>query len=210
VGVGGLAVLNGAASVSEVARRFGVTRQSLHRWLRRYADGGLAGLVDQPSVPDWCPHQMAPAVEARIVALRREHPGFGPRTIGHRLDRDGVVPVPARLSIYRCLVRHRLIEPERRRKRRADYNCWERSRSMELWQMHIVGGVRLADGSEAKIVSGIDGHSRFVVSAHVVARATARPTCDALAIAMRSYGVPDQIFDRQWQGVHRPFRARDR
>ena len=47
--------------------------------------------------------------------------------------------------------------------------------------MDIVGGVRLADGSEAKIVSGIDDHSRFVISAQVVARATARPVCDALA-----------------------------
>ena len=47
--------------------------------------------------------------------------------------------------------------------------------------MDIVGGVRLVDGSEAKIVSGIDDHSRFVVSARVVARATARPVCDALA-----------------------------
>lgn len=36
---------------------------------------------------------------------------------------------------------------------------------MELWQMDIVGGVPLADGTEAKIVSGIDDHSRFVISA---------------------------------------------
>jgi hypothetical protein len=64
---------------------------------------------------------------------------------------------------------------------------------MELWQMDIVGGVRIADGSEAKIVSGIDDHSRFCISAFVVARATARPTCDALALAMRRYGVPEQI-----------------
>jgi hypothetical protein len=64
---------------------------------------------------------------------------------------------------------------------------------MELWQMDIVGGVRLADGSEAKIVSGIDDHSRFCVSAYVVARATARPTCDALAFAMRTHGLPEQI-----------------
>ena len=64
---------------------------------------------------------------------------------------------------------------------------------MELWQMDIVGGVRLADGAEAKIVSGIDDHSRFVVSALVVARATAKPTCDALALAMRRHGVPVAI-----------------
>ena len=53
--------------------------------------------------------------------------------------------------------------------------------------------MKLADGSEAKIVSGIDDHSRFVISAHVVERATARPTCDALVKAMRTYGVPEQI-----------------
>ena len=59
--------------------------------------------------------------------------------------------------------------------------------------MDVVGGVRLADGSEAKIVSGIDDHWRFVVPAQVVARATARPTCDALLAAIGRYGPPEQI-----------------
>ena len=175
------------------SRRCGVARQSVHRWLRLYAARGLAGLVDQPSKPDGCPHQMSPEVEARIVELRREHSAWGPRTIGHQLVREEVVPLPALSSVYRCLVRHRLITPQARKRKRSDYVRWERSRSMELWQMDIVGGVKLADGSEAKIASGIDDHSRFVISAQVVARATARPTCDALAKAMRTYGVPDQV-----------------
>jgi transposase-like protein len=84
-----LEVLNDGASVSEVAARFGVTRQSVHRWLRRYASGGLAGLVDQSTAPGSCPHQMPPTVEARIVELRREHAGWGPRTIGHRSHARG-------------------------------------------------------------------------------------------------------------------------
>ena len=42
------------------------------------------------------------------------------------------------------------------------------------------------DGS---IVSGIDDHSRFIISAHVVERATARPVCEALTNAMRAHGV---------------------
>lgn len=188
-----LEVLNDGATVTDVARRYGVTRQTVHGWLRRYARSGLAGLVDRSSKPVSCPHQMAPEVEARIVELRREHPGWGPRTIEHRLGREGVEPVPGRSSIYRCLVRHHLIEVQPRRKKRADYKRWERTRAMELWQMDIVGGVRLVDGSEAKIVSGIDDHSRFCVSAYVVARATARPTCDALAFAMRRHGIPEQI-----------------
>jgi transposase-like protein len=39
-----LEVLNDGVSVTEVAERFGATRQSVHRWLRRYADRGLAGV----------------------------------------------------------------------------------------------------------------------------------------------------------------------
>jgi transposase InsO family protein len=188
-----LEVLVEGRTVSEVARERGVTRQSVHRWLRRYAAQGLAGLADLPSKPASCPHQMDPVVEWAIVQMRREHPGWGPRTIGSRLARKGVDPVPGRSSIYRCLVRHGLIEPQPRRRRRADYKRWERSRAMELWQMDVVGGVRLTDGSEAKIVTGVDDHSRFCVSAYVVARATARPTCDALALALRRHGIPDQI-----------------
>ncbi len=185
-------VLDGA-TVVDVARRNGVVRQTVHDWLRRYAAHGLAGLVDVSSKPASCPHQMAPATEARILELRREHPGWGPRTIGHRLAREGIDPVPSRSSIYRCLIRHGLITPVTRRRRRSDYKRWERASAMELWQMDVVGGVRLVDGCEAKIVTGIDDHSRFCVSALVVARATARPTCDALALAMRTHGVPAQI-----------------
>jgi transposase InsO family protein len=188
-----LEVINDGATVIDVARRHGVSRQTVHVWLRRYANDGLPGLVDGSAKPLSCPHQMPPEVEARIVELRREQPGWSPRSIGHQLDREGVVPSPGRSSIYRCLVRHGLISPRARKRKRSDYVRWERARSMELWQMDIVGGVKLADGSEAKIVSGIDDHSRFVISAQVVARATARPTCEALALATRRFGCPTEI-----------------
>ena len=91
-------VLDGA-TVVDVARRNGVARQTVHDWLRAYAAKGLAGLADRSSRPQSCPHQMAPAVEARILELRRAHPGWGPRTIGHRLGREGPDPVPGRSSI---------------------------------------------------------------------------------------------------------------
>ena len=188
-----LEVLNGGATVVDVARRHGVARQTVHGWLRAYAAEGLRGLADRSSRPLSCPHQMDPGVEARIIQRRREHPGWGPRTIRTWLEREGVEPVPGRTSIERCLVRHGLVTPQARPRKRSDYRRWERGRPMELWQMDVVGGVRLADGGEAKIVSGIDDHSRFVVSAMVVARATARPVCDALAVAMRRHGVPEQV-----------------
>ena len=85
-------VLEGA-SVTEVARRFGVSRQSVHSWLTRYAaDGGLGGLGDRSSRPHVCPHQMSPATEARIVEIRRAHPAWGADRIGYQLQQDGIVP----------------------------------------------------------------------------------------------------------------------
>ena len=188
-----LEVLDDGATVTDVARRYGVARQTVHEWLRKYATGGLGGLTDRSSRPWSCPHQMAPVVEARIVEMRRAHPGWGPRTILYWLEREGVVPVPGRTSVERCLVRHGLVTPRARRRKRSDYRRWERSRVMELWQMDIVGGVVLVDGSVAKIVSGIDDHSRFVISARVVERATARPVCDALELAMERHGMPEAI-----------------
>lgn len=188
-----LEVLEGAA-VTDVAKRYGVARQTVHDWLRRYAnDGGLAGLADRSSKPDGCPHQMPPLVEATVVAMRRAHPAWGPSRILWQLERDGVTPLPSRSAVYRALLRHDLVEGKKRRRKREDYRRWERGRSMELWQMDVMGRAFLSDGRELKIVTGIDDHSRFVVCAKVVVRATARPVCDALAEALRRHGVPEQI-----------------
>ena len=56
-------VLDGA-TVTDVARRNGVARQTVHTWLRRYAAHGIAGLIDKPSKPESCPHQIIPTIEA--------------------------------------------------------------------------------------------------------------------------------------------------
>ncbi len=188
-----LEVLNDGASVTDVARRYGVARQTVHTWLRKYASGGLGALADGSSRPATCPHQMSPEVEARIVEMRRAHPTWGPRTIVTHLRRQGIEPLPGRSSVHRALLRHGFIDPKRRRRRRADYKRWERSRAMELWQMDVTFGVHLVDGTELSVVTGIDDHSRFCVSAKVVARATAKPVCDALAEAMSAHGIPEAI-----------------
>jgi hypothetical protein len=46
--------------VTEVAARHGVTRQSVHAWVRRYRAGGLAALADRSHRPASCPHQIPP------------------------------------------------------------------------------------------------------------------------------------------------------
>jgi hypothetical protein len=58
-------VLDGS-TVTEVALRYGVCRQTLHKWLRAYAGGSFSGLVDKSSKPETCPHQMFPSRTTRF------------------------------------------------------------------------------------------------------------------------------------------------
>src|SRR3990170_4900424 len=71
-----LAVVQDGWRVVEVARRLGVSRQSVHAWVARYEQGGLAALADRSHRPSSCPHQTCPETEAEICELRRQHPGW--------------------------------------------------------------------------------------------------------------------------------------
>jgi transposase InsO family protein len=186
-------VVRDGRTVTEVAERWGVSRQSVYAWMDRYAAGGLEGLADRSHRPRSCPHQIPAEVEVRICELRRRHPDWGPRRLHHELGRDGLEPVPSRSAIYRTLVRQRLIEPVTRRRRRADYRRWERDRPMELWQLDVMGGIWLTDGRELKVVTGIDDHSRFCVLAGLVERANARSVCQVFVAALEQYGLPEEV-----------------
>jgi len=186
-------VIRDGLKVIEVADRYGVSRQTVHGWLRRYAAGGLDALADRSHRPDSCPHQMPAAVEARLCELRRHHPGWGQRRLAHELARGGIDPPPGLTSIYRALVRNGLIEPKARRRRKADYRRWERARPMELWQMDIMGGIWLTDGRELKAVTGIDDHSRFCVAAGLVERANASAVCRVFRAALDRHGNPEEL-----------------
>jgi transposase InsO family protein len=189
------AVLEAAAGVpvTEVAARYEVSRQSVHAWIRRYREGGLGGLIDRPKRPESCPHQVSAEVEAVVCELRRKHPRWGPLRLVHELGRAGVAPVPSRMSVYRVLIRHGLIDPQPRKRPKSSYVRWEREAPMALWQIDIVGGAFLAGGTEAKIVTGVDDHSRYCVICQVVARPTGRAVCLAFAAALARFGVPGEV-----------------
>jgi transposase-like protein len=70
-------VLRDGLAVTEVAERWGISRQSLHAWINRYAAGGLEALADRSHRPRHCPHQTTAQTQARICELRRRHPDWG-------------------------------------------------------------------------------------------------------------------------------------
>lgn len=89
-------------AVTQVAARYGVSRQSVHSWVRKYEQSGLPGLADRSHRPASCPHRSGANVEAAVCELPRRHPGWGPRRLVHELERRRVLPAPSRATVYRC------------------------------------------------------------------------------------------------------------
>jgi hypothetical protein len=95
-------VLDDGATVTDVARRHGVARQTVHEWLRRYAQARVAGADRCVVASGVVSSSDAPAVEVRIVELRRQHPGWGharsginpPRRASRRCRAVVDLPVP--------------------------------------------------------------------------------------------------------------------
>ena len=188
-----LEVIAEGRTVGEVAAQWSVSRQTVHAWLARYEAEGLDGLADRSHRPASCPHQMSGVTEALVLELRRAHPYWGARRIVVELARKQVDPLPSESGVYRALVRAGVIDPARRHRRKQVWKRWERAAPMELWQMDVVGGFALADGSRAKALTGIDDHSRFCVSARLMPRERTQAVCDGLVAALQAHGVPEQI-----------------
>jgi transposase InsO family protein len=188
-----LAVIEDGVPVVAVAEKHGLSRQTVHSWLSRYAEGGLEALADRSHRPRSCPHQMDPVVEVRLVELRFLHPGWGADRLAYRLAREGFDPVPSRAAIGRALVRLGLVRPGRRRSPRREYRRWERGRPMELWQLDVMGGVLLEDGTEVKAVTALDDHSRYSLAVGLVERATSRPVCGVFAAILAEFGAPEAV-----------------
>jgi transposase InsO family protein len=189
-----LAVIADGRTVTEVAMDWGVSRKTLHAWLARYESAGLEGLNDLSHRPAHCPHQMAAVWEAKVLEVRRAKPYWGARRLALELTRKGGAEPPlSESAVYRCLVRAGVIEPVQRRWRRENWKRWERGTPMELWQLDTVGGFLLADGTTAKALTGVDDHSRFCVSARLMARERTQAVCDGFSSALRTHGVPAQV-----------------
>jgi len=188
-----LAVIGDGRTVGEVARDWGISRRTMHRWLARYEGDGLEGLNNRSHRPAQSPHQMPPAVEAMVLEMRRSHPYWGARRIAFELVRKRVERAPSESAVYRCLVRAAVIDPVNRQRRRETWKRWERGAPMELWQLDLVHGFLLADGTSAKALTGVDDHSRYCVSARLMARERTQSVCDGFSSALKTYGLPAQV-----------------
>ena len=133
-----MAVISEGRTITQVARDWGVSRQTMHAWLARYEADGLEGLANLSHRPAHCPHQMVAAVEVELLEMRRARPYWGARRLALELRRKGAQPPPSKSAIYRSLVRAGVIDPLPRQRRSEKWKRWERGAPMELWRLTTV------------------------------------------------------------------------
>jgi transposase InsO family protein len=197
------------ATVAEVCRRHGISRDTYYRYRRRYLLEGLEGLEDRSRVPRRSPAQMAPGLEARICRMRKDHPRWGARRIGAELARAGVDP-PAVSTIHQALRRNHLValQPPRRPAARTRF---EREVSNDLWQVDATQ-VKLGSGAKGWVLDTIDDHSRLLLAALAAPAPTGEAAWDCFEEAASRYGLPRQVlsdngmcFTGRLQGVEVAF-----
>ena len=177
-------------TMSALCRRFGVSRKTGYKWLRRARDAGLGGLADRSRRPRHSPLRTDPDMEQLICTLRQEHPAWGGRKLHHLLRQDGVSRPPASSTITDILRRHGLLAPERRTQR--DWQRFEAPVPNALWQMDFKGPVATA-GGRCHPLTILDDHSRFNLCLAACPNQRGETVQDRLTTVMRRYGLPDRM-----------------
>ena len=73
-------------TITELCEEFGITRKTGHKWLGRYADGGLSGLAEHSRAPKCVSNRTVVEVERLIVSEKRLHLTWGPKKIARVLS----------------------------------------------------------------------------------------------------------------------------
>ena len=195
--------LKAEISLSALCREFGISRKTGYKWLKRYREGGLNGLEDQPRRPQHSPSQTPPEVEQVIVEARQAHPAWGSRKLKRWLENRGYRSIPAPSTVTAILARHGLLSAAESQKHRP-YQRFEMEQPNDLWQMDFKGDFRMGNGQRCHPLTVLDDHSRFLVGLKACSDET-RPTVQAhLTTLFREFGLPARMLmdnGRVWGGL---------
>lgn len=175
------------ANISELCRRYGISRTHGYALLARARESGLAGLDRRSRRPRSSPAQIPAELEARIVTLRQEHPDWGARKLQARLAHLGIDP-PAPSTITRVLHRHALIHPPPGGPT-GRVQRFERPAPNDLWQMDFLGHKPLR-ASRVHPLTILDDHSRFGLTLAACADQARETVWGHLERCFRRYGLP--------------------
>jgi putative transposase len=184
-------------TMSELCRRYGISRKTGYKWAERFAEGGVAEFQDRPRRPKSCPHRTPPEIESALLEFRKRHPRWGPRKLLVRLEeRSPEIEWPAASTIGDLLKRHGLVTARRFRPRpsRAPLTPLSEPRQAnDLWTTDFKGQFRLGDGRWCYPLTVADAASRYLLAVtglDSTQEVTAWPIFEDL---FREYGLPAAI-----------------
>lgn len=183
-----LASLPGS-NMAELCRRFGISRPTGYKWLRRSCGG--EPFDDRPRRPHSSPGRTGAEMEAAVLARRDVHPFWGARKIASLLAGEGLSP-PAVSTVHSILRRHGRIEASSHEA--AAVQRFEKPAPNLLWQMDFKGRVQIGDGQWCHPLTVLDDHSRFSLCLAACGNERTETVRALLERTFRLYGLPDAFY----------------
>ena len=182
-----------SANISALCREYGISRQTGHKWLKRYRERGYAGLEELSRRPAASPSMTGHAVVQAVLAMRDRHPSWGPKTLSQVLGRDLGEDGPAPATVARLLKSAGKI-----RKRRPPVRVWhvegrpcvEVKEPNDLWTIDFKGWWRARNGERCEPLTVRDAMSRMVLAVVVVKSTRGGTVRQVLEKLFAKYGVP--------------------
>lgn len=182
------------ASVSEVARRFGVTRQTVYKFVERYRKEGLAGLGDRSRRPN----RGAPLKKKwlkRVLGLRSAFPTWGARKLRGKLRmKYPRVCLPDERTLGRWLKQSGLTRRRTHKRHREGLHAGTRPARCvnDVWTIDFKGCFWTKTGSRIDVLTVRDQRSRYLLGVQVM-RIGFKPVQRAMQRLFRNYGLPRSI-----------------
>lgn len=179
-------------TMTELAERYGISRKTAYKWVDRYEADPSRGLTERGRAPHAHGRQMAAATAAAIVALRRQHPRWGPKKLRALLcERWPDQPWPATSTMGDLLRRAGLSAPRRRPRYTVPLTqpLAAAQAPNDLWTADFKGWFRTTDGTRCDPLTVADACSRYVLCCRITPP-TARGVRPWFERTFQEYGLP--------------------
>ena len=186
------AVRDQGGTPTNVAKRFGISRQRVHQILNAYDAGGAEAIAPKSRAPHTHPHAVPEALRNDIISIRKQLTRHGldagPETIAYHLEQAGK-RAPSTSTIRRILTKEGLITPQPQKKPKSSYIRFEAAMPNECWQADITH-LFLADNTRVEVLDFLDDHSRYLLSITAAAAFTGPAVAAELTRLIGAYGQP--------------------
>lgn len=191
--IGAHAILEEAsgASVSEICRRYEISRDTYYRYRQRMLDEGVEGLIPQSRRPKTSPASTPAEVVESVVAKHDQlvEQGWdgGARSVHDWLTREGV-SVPSTRTCHKILADHGRTIPTPSKRPKSSYRRFEAMKPNGVWQLDG-RGVELAEG-KAVVLRFQDDHSRMLMASRAAPVEIGEDTWKCIVEAIERHGKP--------------------